>query len=487
MEKKEKGLSVWQLTMLALGTVVGGSFFLGSAVALHAAGPSIVLAFAFGGILVYFILSALSEMTVASPVEGSFRSYAARAFGQGTGFVVGWVYWTGMILGMSSEATAASILIRTWLPGLPLSVLGSAIILAVTLLNLLGTDKLSNLESGLAAIKLFAIISFIFLALALIAGLLPGLPPVGAGSLAGEPFFAGGIPGLAGSMLIVMFSYSGFEIIGLAASETSRPRETIPKAIRYTVICLVSLYIVAVGLILPLIPTAALNENTSPIVAALDGRGIGWAGAAINIVLITAILSTMLATMFGLGRTIRSLAEEGLAPKWLWENKDVPRRGILFSGLCMLLALGLGLLFPRVYLFLLSAGGFSVLFTYAAIMATHIRLHKKTGCPPGGKYQIWGFPYTSVFTLAALLTAIASMPFVPGQASGLVAGGIIVLFFILYYAAYRLARGGKKTFETRRMRYFRKTQPELAAELSRELSSLSPRETGAMDGGPLGD
>ncbi|MDD4716278.1 MAG: hypothetical protein PHT34_07040, partial [Oscillospiraceae bacterium] len=77
--------------------------------------------------------------------------------------------------------------------------------------------------------------------------------------------------------------------------------------------------------------------------------------------------------------------------------------------------------------------------------------------------------------------------FVPGQASGLVAGGIIVLFFILYYAAYRLARGGKKTFETRRMRYFRKTQPELAAELSRELSSLSPRETGAMDGGPLGD
>lgn len=41
----KKGLSVWQLTMLALGTVVGGSFFLGSSVAIRAAGPSVLLAY----------------------------------------------------------------------------------------------------------------------------------------------------------------------------------------------------------------------------------------------------------------------------------------------------------------------------------------------------------------------------------------------------------------------------------------------------------
>ena len=29
LKKKEKGLSAWQITMLALGTVIGGSFFLG--------------------------------------------------------------------------------------------------------------------------------------------------------------------------------------------------------------------------------------------------------------------------------------------------------------------------------------------------------------------------------------------------------------------------------------------------------------------------
>jgi len=274
--KEEKGLGAWQLTMMALGSVIGGSFFLGSAVAIHAAGPSILFGFIFGGVLVYFILFAISEMTVANPDDGSFRTFAAEAFGKGTGFVVGWVYWTGMALGMSSEATAVSILVRAWVPNVPIAVLGSIIIVGVTLLNLLGANKLSKLESGLAAIKLFAIISFIILAIIIIIGLFPGRPAIGIGKLAAEPLMPSGITGLAGSMLIVMFSYAGFEVIGLAASEARNPQKTIPKAIRITVISLVGLYIVYIVVLLPLIPTADISANTSPIVAAMNRQGMTW-------------------------------------------------------------------------------------------------------------------------------------------------------------------------------------------------------------------
>lgn len=437
MKQRKHGLTAWRLTMMALGTVIGGSFFLGSAVAIHAAGPSVLLGFIFGGILVYFILFALSEMTVANPDAGSFRTFAAEAFGQGTGFVVGWVYWTGMVLAMSSEATAVSILVRSWIPTVPIGILGGAIIIGVTLINLLGAEKLSSLESGLAAIKLLAIVSFLVMAIMLIAGLFPGQPALGVGELWGEPFFSGGISGLAGSMLIVMFTYAGFEIIGLAASEAQNPRHTIPRAIRYTVICLVGLYIIYIVLLLPLIPTAEINDSISPIVAALNRHGVGWAGNALNVVLISAILSTMIAAMFGIGRMMRSLACEGLAPSCLRDKKDVPYRGILFSGLSMLLALGLGMLFPRVYLFLISSGGFAILFSYAVIMATHIRFRRKNGCPPDGKCQLWGFPYTSVFVLAALIAAICSMPYVQGQTYGLVAGGLMVVFYVCSYLVLR--------------------------------------------------
>lgn len=433
MDGKTKGLSSWQLTMMALGTVIGGSFFLGSSVAISAAGPAVLFSFILGGILVFFILFALSEMTVANPDSGSFRTFAANAFGSGTGFVVGWVYWTGMVLAMSSEATAASILIQEWVPNASIPLLGSVIILSVTLLNLLGADKLSKLESGLAAVKLLAIASFIILGILLIVGWIPGISSIGSGELAGENVFSNGIKGIAGSMLIVIFSYAGFEVIGLAASEASDPDKTVPRAIRNTVICLISFYIIAIAVMLPLIPTASLKEDISPMVAALLRWGMGWAGTAINFVLITAILSTMLAAMFGLGRMIRSLADEKMAPNWLIDKKDVPYRGILFSGLSMLLGLGLGLLVPRVYLFLISSGGFALLFTYAVIMATHIRFRKTNGCPPKGRCQMPGYPYASWIVLICLIAAIFSMPLIEGQGAGLAAGIIFVTAYLLIY------------------------------------------------------
>jgi L-asparagine transporter-like permease len=466
LKKHEKGLSAWQLTMLALGTVIGGSFFLGSSVAINSAGPSIIIAYILSGILVYFILFALSEMTVHNPDSGSFRTFATEAYGEGTGFVVGWVYWTGMVLAMSSEATAVSILVREWFPNISISWLGFFIIIGVTLLNLLGASMLSKLESGLAAVKVLTIASFIILALLLIIGFLPGTPRVGIGALQNEQLFPRGITGLAGSMLIVMFAYAGFEVIGLAASEAENPRETIPKAIKYTVLCLLGFYIISVALLLPLIPTNSLTSDTSPMVAALNNWGITWAGNVINIVLITAILSTMLAAMFGLGRMMRSLADEGHAPSWVKDKTDVPYRGILFSGFGMLLGLGFGLLLPKVYLFLISSGGFALLFTYVIIMATHIRYRKKHGCPEADdKCRLGGYPYSSLFVLICLIVAIVSMPFVPGQESGLIAGIIMVAFYTISYVIMKYSR---KIHANNMIRYRTQVSTEFSKELTKD-------------------
>jgi len=183
------------------------------------------------------------------------------------------------------------------------------------------------------------------------------------------------------------------------------------------------------------------------------------------VVLISAILSTMLAAMFGLGRMMRSLADEHMAPKWLREQAEIPRRGILFSGLSMLAGLGVGLLFPAVYLFLISSGGFALLFTYAVIMATHVRFRKKHGCPPDGKCQLRGYPYTTVVVLIALVLAIAGMPLVPGQLSGLLAGGVLVAFFALCYLVLKSQR-------QKNAPGLRQYRSGLSAEASKELDDF---------------
>lgn len=473
-QKHEKGLSAWQLTMMAVGSVIGGSFFLGSSVAIRSAGPSIILAYILGGILVYFILFALSEMTVNNPGVGSFRGFAAHAFGPGAGFITGWVYWTGMILAMSSEATAVSILIKNWYPNSSTIIVGSVIIVGVTLVNLLGASKLSKLESGLAGVKMLTIAAFIIMGILLILGFVRG-GTAGTDNLTyqssaifTEPFFAGGFKGLAGSMLIIMFAYAGFEIIGLAASEAKNPRVTVPKAIHKTVIVLLVLYIVSIGTLLFLIPTGEIREDTSPMVAVLNRYGFDWAGTVLNIVLVTAILSTMLAAMFGLGRMLRSLADERHAPGFLKDKKEVPYKGILFSGAAMLAGLYIGMLLPQVYLFLISAGGFSTLFTYAMIMASHIRFRNKNGRPED-KLRLRGFPYSSLFVLVCLIAAIISMPFIKGQGTGLIAGIAIVVFYAVSYYFVKLYHGGRNGNKDPY-----RLNKKYSFEVSKELSTPEP-------------
>lgn len=472
MRKQGEGLSAWQLTMMALGTVIGGSFFLGTAVAVRAAGPAIILAYIMGGALVYVILYALSEMTVADPAPGSFRTFAQKAYGPGLGFVIGWVYWTGLVLAMSSEAIAVSALIRTWYPGIAAPMLGAAIIILVTVLNLFGADRLSKLESGLAAVKLLAIIGFVVLGSALISGLFPGAARPGSQDVLGQSLLPGGLGGLAGSMLIVIFSYAGFEIIGLAASETAHPERTIPQAIGYTVFGLVGLYVSAIIALLLLVPTAALSTEESPLVTALEAWQFTWAGIMINIVLVTAILSTMLAAMFGLGRMMRTLADEGQAPYWLRDQGDVPLRGIGFSGVAMLAALGLGLMLPeQVYLFLVSSGGFSLLFSYFIILLTHYKLRKQHGCPPQGKCQLPGFPATSWVALGSIVVIIFSMPLIPGQGTGLFAGlAFVGLFTVLYIAAKGLRRATRDPASQQRSQPQDLSLARLRFEMAEELT-----------------
>lgn len=473
----EKGLSTWQLTMMALGTVIGGSFFLGSSLSIRAAGPGVIISFLLAGILAYFILYALSEMTVADPVQGSFRTYAEKAYGPALGFVVGWVYWTGLVLAMSSEATAVSYFLQEWFPGISLPVVGSFIIIAVTLLNLLGAERLSKLESALSAVKLLAIIGFIIFGALLIIGFIPGRPAVGAGSLSGEPILPNGIGGIAGSMLLVVSAFAGFEIIGLAASETKDPVKTVPKAINYTVFGLIGLYIAAIVVLLPLIPTASLSEEVSPMVAALMRQGQGWAGNIINIVLVTAILSTMLAAMFGLGRMIRSLAEGGYAPSWIKGEGDVPYKGILFSGAAMLIALAAGLLLPaQVYVFLISSGSFSLLFTYGVIVAAHYRLRKQNGCPPEGKCQFPGYPISSWVVLISIIAIIASMPLIEGQGVGLAAGLALLVFYSLIYVIVQSRKKSALAAEGKLSYNFEKFQANTGMETAEEIAPVNQQD-----------
>ena len=103
-----QGLKARHIHFIALGSAIGTGLFYGSAKAIQAAGPSVLLVYLLGGIVVYFMLRALGEMAVSMPVVGSFSEYARTHLGGWAGFITGWMYAFEMVIVCIADLTAVA-------------------------------------------------------------------------------------------------------------------------------------------------------------------------------------------------------------------------------------------------------------------------------------------------------------------------------------------------------------------------------------------
>ena len=113
------GLKSRHVTMLSIAGVIGASLFVGSSVAIAEAGPAVLLAYLFAGLLVVMIMRMLAEMAVATPDTGSFSTYADKAIGRWAGYTIGWLYWWFWSVTVAIEATAAATIVSGWWPAAP--------------------------------------------------------------------------------------------------------------------------------------------------------------------------------------------------------------------------------------------------------------------------------------------------------------------------------------------------------------------------------
>src|ERR1700749_2724019 len=107
-----RSLKSRHIQLIALGGTIGVGLFLGSAGAIHKAGPGLLVAYAIGGVAIFFIMRALGELMIFRLGAGSFGSYAEEFVGPFAGFVTGWSYWFIWVLPAMAELTAIGIYLR---------------------------------------------------------------------------------------------------------------------------------------------------------------------------------------------------------------------------------------------------------------------------------------------------------------------------------------------------------------------------------------
>ena len=218
------GLKSRHVTMLSIAGVIGASLFVGSSVAIAEAGPAVLLAYLFAGLLVVMIMRMLAEMAVATPDTGSFSTYADKAIGRWAGYTIGWLYWWFWVLVIPLEANIAAIILHSWVPGVPVWLFSLVITLALTGSNLLSVKNYGEFEFWLALCKVIAILAFIVLGAVAITGFYPYAEVSGISRLWDHGgFMPNGFGAVLSAMLITMFSFMGAEIVTIAAAESDTP------------------------------------------------------------------------------------------------------------------------------------------------------------------------------------------------------------------------------------------------------------------------
>lgn len=279
----------------------------------------------------------------------------------------------------------------------------------VTVMNMVGVKWFGEMEFWFAVIKVAAISvflvigSFFFATGHAVGGTIPGLHLITEN---------GGIfpHGLLPAIIIVqgvIFAYASIELVGTAAGETADARRVIPKAINGVIWRIGLFYVGSVFLLVTVLPWTAYSANVSPFVTFFEALGIPGIGSVMNIVVMTAALSSLNSGLYATGRVLRSLAMGGSAPKMFkrMSTQGVPYMGILVTMVINVIGVGLNFLMPaQLFELLLNLVSLGILSTWAFIVLSQINYRRavKRGEVEMVTFKMPGAPFTSWLTLIFL-------------------------------------------------------------------------------------
>ncbi|MBN9644851.1 amino acid permease [Corynebacterium mendelii] len=449
VETLGSGLKTRHLTMMGLGSAIGAGLFLGTGVGIKIAGPAVLLAYIFAGILVVFVMQMLGEMAAARPQSGSFSSYAEMAFGHWAGFTMGWLYWFLLVMVMGAEMTGASAFMAGWF-GTPPWIPALVCVVFFAIVNLAKVTGFGEFEFWFAFIKVAVIIVFLVIGFLMIFGLLPGHEAVGLTNFIGDHgFMPNGISGVAAGLLAVAFAFGGIEIVTIAAAESDQPSKNIGVAVRSTITRIAFFYLGSVLVITFLLPYdqigGASSAAESPFTLILAEAGIPAVATIMEVVIVLALLSAFNAQIYGTSRFVYSLARRGNAPQFFSTTSadGVPRSAVLLSMVFAFGSVALQYWNPAGLLeFLFNAVGGSLLVIWGFIIASYIKLHPElVATGEITKVKMWGYPWLAWVTLG-MLVVLTGLMLSDEAARGQVIS-VIVLFVVLVALSFAAVRGRK--------------------------------------------
>ncbi len=407
-------LTLFQITMMGLGMMIGAGVFLGIGNSIHVAGPGgVLLTFTLNGVIAMFTALSYAELSSAIPRAGGAFNYARIGFGRGTSFLAGWMEWfASSVAGSLYAVTFAIYVVRylqvlgllTWLP---LSIYITEKIVAVLVacfffyINYRGASETGKVGA------IFTLGQTLFLLFIGTIGIIVALrDPVRFQNF--KPFLPYGWSKLLITMGFTYVAFEGYEVIAQTGDETINPRQNLPKAILYSVYIVTITYVAVAFATVVAVKTGSPGVTGAPWewIGQFRERGFGEAIARLmplgNLLLTLAVIfastSALNATIYSATRALYALGRDHMLPPFLArisKKRKTPWVALFSTGILVLIV---ATLLPTMDVASSASMMFLILFFLVNICVIRVRWNL-------GDELTYGFvmPFFPVFPIIAIV------------------------------------------------------------------------------------
>ncbi len=307
-------LSVFDVTNLVIGSIIGADIFIASGIASGIIGPFSIFVWLIAGIFAIVIALSFAQLSHIIPKVGGPYIYAKRAFGNFPGFITGWSLWLAEWSALAVFPVAFSIYIQfffplNWWQDLLVKFL---LIAFLTATNYFGIRSAGRMNDILTIGKIFPL--FILMILGVL--FLFSNPEKILQNY--SPMLPLGLSGFGSALVLIFWAYAGFELATIPSNEIDNPKKNIRKAIIIGMGVVMVFYILINFIIIGVNNWQELAIEKTPLLVSAE-KVSGWLGVGIFglLIWIGALLSISGSDESGTIGTSRlgyAMAADGLFP-----------------------------------------------------------------------------------------------------------------------------------------------------------------------------
>jgi APA family basic amino acid/polyamine antiporter len=318
----KRTISLFQLTLFGIGATIGTGIFIVFSSAVPEAGPAVIFAFVFAGVVAGLTAICYAELASAVPVSGSSYSYAYATMGEGIAMIVaacllleygvsaaavavGWSQYLNELLdnlfGFTIPENISNAPEADGIINLPAILL----VILCALLLIRGASESAKVNAAMVVIKIGVLLLFIAV----------GVTGWDSDNLSDfAPFGVGGITSAAG---IIFFSYIGLDAVSTAGEEVHNPRRNLPLAIISALVVVTTIYVLVAIVAVAAQPVEDFEGQEAGLSAILESvTGNQWPATVIAAGAVISIFSVTLVVIYGQTRILFAMARDGMIPSF---------------------------------------------------------------------------------------------------------------------------------------------------------------------------